>query len=55
MDWQEGIIELSGPYIYVLEHHQYDTKLMEVIMSGTTFDECILNPSMNVMVVCPQL
>jgi hypothetical protein len=39
--------------IYVLEHHQYATKLIGVLMSGTTADEYILDPSMNVMVVCP--
>ena len=41
----------TNQLIYVLEHHQYATKLMEVLMSGTTVDEYIWNPSMNVMVV----
>jgi hypothetical protein len=41
--------------IYVLEHYQYASKHIDVLMFGTTVDEYILNPSMNVMVVCPQL
>ncbi len=40
--------------IYVLEHHQYATKHIDVLMSGTTVDEYILYPSMIVVVVCPQ-
>jgi hypothetical protein len=43
----------TNQLIYVLEHHQYATKRMEVPMSGTAVDAYILNPSMNVMVVYP--
>jgi hypothetical protein len=41
---------IFGTTLYVLEHHQYATKLMGVIMSGITVVEYILNSLMNVMV-----
>ena len=44
----------TNQLIYVLEHHQYGTKHIDVLMSGTTVDEYILYPSMIVVVVCPQ-
>ena len=45
----------TNQLIYVLEHHQYATKHIDVLMFGTSVGEYILNLSMNVMVVCPQL
>jgi hypothetical protein len=39
---QKGQIfcKYTNQLIYVLEHHQYATKLMEVLMSGTTARVC---------------
>ncbi len=45
-------VKYTNQIIYALEH-QYATKLMEVLMSGTTADEYIVNQSMNAMVVYP--
>ena len=44
----------TNQLIYVLEHHQYATKHIDVLMSGTTVNEYILYTSMIVVVVCPQ-
>ena len=50
-----SFFKYTNQIIYAPEHPQYITQHMVSLMSGTTVDGYILNPSMNVMVACPQL
>ena len=50
-------VKYTNQIIYAPEHHQYITQHIGIVslMSSTTFNRYILNPSMNVVVTCPQL